>query len=143
MKRAIIVAGLLLGPLSQAYATTHYENNYRDLIRPHGQPRSQAVYDSALEACYAQTGLAREAADSQTFKVCMKDFGYRWLSTKLVQDPPGRQTDDSFIDPDTGMSCRNFGGASICVPPQGTVHYQNRHGLNCTRTGIASFCSNL
>jgi len=44
---------------------------------------------------------------------------------------------------DTGMSCRNIGGASICEPPQGTVHYQNRHGLNCTRTGIVSFCSNL
>ena len=143
MKRAVIIAGLLLCSLSQAYATTHYENNYRDLIRPNGHARSQVVYDSALEACYAQTGQSREARDSQAFKDCMKGFGFRWRSTRLVQDPPSRQKDDSFIDPDTGMSCRNIGGASICEPPQGTVHYQNRHGLDCTRTGIVSFCSNL
>jgi hypothetical protein len=73
----------------------------------------------------------------------MQDRGYRWLSTKLVQDPHSRQKDDIFIDPDTGMSCRNTGGASICDPPQGTVKCQNRHGLNCTRTGIVSICSNL
>jgi hypothetical protein len=143
MKRVIIVAALLLCSLSQAYATAHYENNYRDLIRPHGHARSQAVYDSALDACYARTGLTREAPDSPAFKNCMKGLGYRWLSTKLVQDPPSQQRDDSFIDPDTGMSCRNVGGASICEPPQGTVRYQNRHGLNCSRTGIISFCSNF
>jgi hypothetical protein len=143
MKRAITAAGMLLCSLSQAYATTHYENSYRDVIRSHGHKRSQAVYDSALDACYAQTGLSRDVPDSQAFRDCMKGFGFRWLSTKLVQDPPGRLKDDSFIDPDTGMSCRNLGGASICEPRQGTVHYQNRHGLDCTRTGIVSFCSNL
>jgi hypothetical protein len=96
-----------------------------------------------LDACYAQTGLSREAQDSPAFKDCMKGFGYRWLSTRLVPDRPGRQKDYSFIDPDTGMSCRNVGGASICVPPQGTVHYRDQDGLNCTRTGIVSFCSSF
>jgi hypothetical protein len=143
MKRAIAIAGLLLCSLSQAYATTHYEMNYRDTIRPHGHPRSSAVYNSALGLCYGQTGIARDAADTPEFKDCMKGRGYRWLSTKLVPDAPDRRQDDSFIDPDTGMSCRNIGGASICEPPQGTVKYQNRHGLNCTRTGIVSVCSNL
>jgi len=60
-----------------------------------------------------------------------------------VQDPPGKGHDDGFIDPDTGMSCRNIGGASICDPLQGTVHYRNRHGLDCTRTGIVSVCTNF
>jgi hypothetical protein len=143
MKRAIVIAGLVLCSVAQAYATTHYEMNYRDTIRPHGHKRSEAVYNSALDSCYRQTGLARDAADTQAFKDCMKGLGFRWLSTKLVQDPPSRQKDDSFIDPDTGMSCRNIGGVSICEPPQGTVRYQNRHGLDCTRTGIVSFCSSL
>jgi hypothetical protein len=143
MKRFVIVAGLLLCSFSQAWATTHYEMNYRDTIRPHGHARSQAVYDQALDSCYAQTGLSRDAADTQAFRVCMMGYGFRWRSTRLVQDPPSRQQDDSFIDPDTGMSCRNIGGASICEPPQGTVRYQNRQGLNCTRTGIVAICSNL
>jgi len=143
MKRAIVIAGLLLCSFSQAWATTHYEMSYRDTIRPHGHARSQAAYDRALDSCYAQTGLARDAADTPAFKDCMMGRGFRWLSTKEVRDPPSRQKDDSFIDPDTGMSCRNIGGASICEPPQGTVRYQNRHGLNCTRTGIVSICSNL
>jgi hypothetical protein len=53
------------------------------------------------------------------------------------------QPGDTFIDPDTGMSCHNTGFASICQSPQGTVHYTNKHGLNCTRTGFASICTNL
>jgi hypothetical protein len=143
MKRAVIIAGLLICSLSDAYATTHYEMSYRDTSRPHGHKRSDAVYNSALDFCYSQTGLSRDDADTRAFKDCMKGRGFRWLATKEVQDAPGRKRDDSFIDPDTGMSCRNIGGASICDPPQGTVKYQNRHGLNCTRTGIVSICSNL
>ena len=143
MKCAIIIAGLLLCSLSQACATTHYEMNYRDTVRPHGHPRSDAVYNSALNFCYSKTGMSRDKADTQAFKDCMKGRGYYWLSTKVVQDAHSRQKDDTFIDPDTGMSCRNIGGASICDPPQGTVKCQNRHGLNCTRTGIVSVCSNL
>jgi hypothetical protein len=143
MKRPSIIAGLLLCHLSQALATTHYAMSYHDTIRPHGHPRSEAVYDSALDFCYGKTGLSRDAADTPAFKECMKGRGYRWLSTREVQDAHGRQKDETFIDPDTGMSCRNIGGASICEPPQGTVRYQNRHGLDCTRTGIVSVCSNF
>jgi hypothetical protein len=146
MRHALVIASLLLCASVQAQAgTSHYEMSYRDLIRPNGHPRSDAIYDSALDACYGQTGLSRDAADTPAFKACMKERGYRWLSTKLVRDKASAPSpqDDTFIDPDTGMSCRNIGGASICVPPQGTVHYQNRHGLNCTRTGIVAFCSNL
>jgi hypothetical protein len=36
------------------------------------------------------------------------------------------------------MLCHDAGFGAICVPPQGTVHYTNQHGLNCTRTGIMS-----
>jgi hypothetical protein len=93
MKRAITAAGMLLCSLSQAYATTHYENSYRDVIRSHGHKRSQAVYDSALDACYAQTGLSRDVPDSQAFKDCMKGFGFRWLSTSWCKiRSAGRRT---------------------------------------------------
>ena len=90
-----------------------------------------------------RTQAVRDKADTQTFKDCMNGPGYHWLSTKVVQDARSRQKDDTFIDPNTGMSCRNISGASICDPPQGTVKYQNRRGLNCTRTGVVSVCSNL
>jgi hypothetical protein len=143
MQRAVIVTALVLFSLSPAFATTHYEMNYRDTVRPHGHKRSNAVYNSALNFCYNLTGLARDEADTPAFKECMKGRGFQWISTKLVQDAPSKHGDGSFIDPDTGLSCRNNGFASICGPPEGTVHYRNRHGLNCTRTGIVSVCSNL
>jgi hypothetical protein len=143
MKRRILIAGLLLCSLSPAFATTHFVGSYRDTIRPHGHKRSDAVGNANLDFCYRKTGQSRYEADTQAFKDCMKTRGDAWTSTKEVQDPPSRRHEDTFIDPDTGMSCQNVGGISICDPPQGTVRYQNRHGLNCTRTGIVSFCSNL
>jgi hypothetical protein len=129
--------------LSQAYATTHAEMVYRDIIRPHGHKRSDAIGNSSLDFCYRQTGESRYGADTEVFNSCMLTRGYRWVSTRWVQDPPRRAQDDTVIDPDTGMSCQNVGGASVCSPPEGTVRYQNRHGLNCTRTGIVSVCSNM
>jgi hypothetical protein len=42
------------------------------------------------------------------------------------------------------MDCQNFGGAAVCTPPDGTVHYFDPdQGLNCTRTGIVSICSSM
>ena len=143
MKRGIIVTVLLMCSLSQAYASRPVVN-FRDMIRPHGHKRSAAIDKANIDFCYRKTGLTRYQVDTQPFKDCMMTRGYRWVSTTAEPDPPAaKSTDDSFIDPDTGMSCRDVGGGALCVPPQGTVHYQNRHGLNCTRTGIASVCSNL
>jgi len=143
MQRALITAALVLASVSTASASSHYETTYYDTIRPNGQPRSQAVYDAALDDCYSQTGLAREASDTPAFKACMTTHGYRWRSTKLVQDRPTRQRDDTYISTDTGNICHNAGIAAICFPPQGTVRYTNDEGLNCTRTGLVSVCSNF
>ena len=49
----------------------------------------------------------------------------------------------TFIDPDTGLSCYNQGGASFCESPQGTVKYTNKYGLSCTRSRMMNICSNL
>ena len=51
---------------------------------------------------------------------------------------------DRYIDPDTGMDCKNYGGVAVCDPPKGTVHYHDPdQGLNCTRTGIVAVCSSF
>jgi hypothetical protein len=50
----------------------------------------------------------------------------------------------SYIDPDTGMVCQNFGGVAVCDPPQGTVRYHDPDtGLDYQRTGIVAVCSNF
>jgi hypothetical protein len=150
MKKIIMTAALVLASLSPALASSHYAMTYHDNIRPHGRPRSDAVYNAALDACYAQTGLPRNAPDTQAFKDCMTTHGYSWTSTKLVQDPPSRQVASGipkghFIDPDTGLLCYNSGGASICeTPPDNmTIRYTSKRGLNCTRTGIVGICSSF
>jgi hypothetical protein len=107
MNRTIAAAALVVCSLSPAFATTHYVMQYHDMVRPNGHKVSDAAFNAALNACYSQTGLSRNAAATQAFKDCMKAHN---------------------------------GFGAICVPPQGTVHYTNQHGLNCTRTGIMSVC---
>ena len=44
----------------------------------------------------------------------------------------------------SGMDCENIGGASVCSPPNGMVRYYDPdQGLNCTRSGLVSVCSNM
>jgi hypothetical protein len=135
--------------------------NYRDIIRPNGQPRSDAVYNSALDFCRGQTGLSRNGKDTATFKSCMKgqDYqkgrAYQWLPTKLVQDPPTKQNapgkqqassnkqNERYVDPDAGLSCYDTGFASICESPQDAVRYTSKQGLNCTRTRFTNVCTNF
>jgi hypothetical protein len=149
MKKVIIAAALAIGALSPTFASSHYEMTWHDNIRPHGHPRSNAVLDAALNYCYGQTGLSRAAAVNQAFKDCMKTRNYTWAATKPVQNPPSPQASkedkNGFIDSDTGLLCHHTGFASICVPPPAdlTIHYTNKHGLNCTRTGGLAICSNL
>jgi hypothetical protein len=120
VKRTIAIAALILCSLSPAFAATHYEMRYHDMVRPNGHKVSDAAFNAALNACFSQTGLSRNAPASQAFKDCMKAHNEQWVSTRLVQ-----------------------GLGAICTPPQGTVHYTNQHGLNCTRTGLMSVCSNF
>ena len=77
MKKIVVTAALVLMSVSPALASSHYVTMYHDNIRPNGHPRPQAVYAAALNACYDQTGLSRDAADTQAFKDCMKTQGYR------------------------------------------------------------------
>jgi hypothetical protein len=153
MKKLILAAAFALVSLSPALASSHYETTYHDNIRPNGHPRSDAIYNAALDACYSQTGLARDAKDTPAFRDCMATHDYRWVSTKLVQDPPSKHATQAasaipkghFIDPENGLLCQHAGWAEICESPPAnmTIHYTNKHGLGCTRTGAMSICSNL
>lgn len=82
MKRSLIILLALGASIAGATAQT-FEMSYRDLIRPHGRPRSDAIYQSNLDYCYARTGASRTAADTPAFKKCMLTRGYRWLSTRI------------------------------------------------------------
>jgi len=149
MKKLIVAATFAFMSVSPALAS-QYNITFRDTLRPAGHHRSLAVANAASASCFTQTGTSPEAAPTQAYKDCMNAQGFRWMATKLLKDPPAKRAASAipaghFIDSDTGMLCQDSGGASICVPPPDnmTVRYTSKHGLNCTRTGAASVCSNL
>jgi hypothetical protein len=150
MKKVFIATALFVASLSPALASSHYETMYHDNIRPHGHPRSDAVYNAALDDCYSQTGLARNAADNQAFRDCMARHDYRWVYTREVQDPPSKRVTNrlqkgQYIDYDHGLICHSEGIAAVCESPPAdmTIRYTSPSGLNCTRTGAMSICSNM
>jgi hypothetical protein len=85
----LAVAILATGMVSSASASVHGESTYYDIIRPNGHPRSEAIYDAAVNACYSSSGESRMAVyDTPAFKQCMLSRGYRFKFTKVIQDPP-------------------------------------------------------
>jgi hypothetical protein len=87
MQRAIIIAIMLLASATAVRADQVVNEVYRDLIRPHGQPRGAAASQAALDYCYGQTGDIRGLADSPAFKQCMLGRGYRWQTTRIKGKP--------------------------------------------------------
>jgi hypothetical protein len=101
MTRAIIVAALLLGTALGAQARTN--DTYYDTIRPNGHPRSDAVFQAALDACYRRTGASRFSGDTPAFKQCMLGRGYRWESVQIVRSRgSGTGGGDPFSSTDPG-----------------------------------------
>ena len=132
MKRLLIAAALVLTSVAAHAGTSTY------VWLGKGQ-WTDAKLQAAAHVCDQRFGVVENGAiTSASYKSCMLKQGWRYQSTAR-----GAARENNYTDPDTGMSCRDFGGGSLCVPPQGAVRYQNRHGLNCTRTGILSVCSNL
>jgi hypothetical protein len=84
MKCAIVACALLLAGTFAAQAY-HSEDTYYDLVRPNGQPRSDAVFDADLNFCYAQTGASRFDSDTPAFKQCMLGRQWRWQSVRTVR----------------------------------------------------------
>ena len=126
--------------LSAAQADSYH---FKDVLRPNGHARSLSAKLADGRSCGASG--SRFSGDVTAFKQCMRAHG--WVVDHYTPDPKPRvragQSPSTYIDPDTGMSCRNVGGIAICEPPHGTVHYRNEEGLNCTRTGIVAVCSSF
>jgi hypothetical protein len=88
-KLMLAIAILATGLVSSANASTHGESTYYDTIRPHGHPRSDAIYNANVNACYSSSGESRMAVyDTPAYKQCMLSRGYRFEYTDVVQDPP-------------------------------------------------------
>ena len=113
-KLTLLIAVLATGLVSSASASTHGEKTYYDTIRPHGHPRSFALYSAGVDACYDATGESRTAVyDTAAFKQCMLARGYRYQSTKVVQDPPATvaAAQRSYTGP--GVSVTMGGGSDV------------------------------
>ena len=142
--RLTVAATVMLAilPLSAVQAADTYY--FKDILRPHGQARSMSAKLADGRSCGA-SGTSF-SGDVKKFEQCMRAHG--WVVDRYVPAPKTRvatgKRSSTYIDPDTGMSCRNVGGVAICVPPHGTVRYFDpEQGLNCQRTGLVAICSNL
>src|ERR1700689_4377687 len=107
-KLMLLVGVLATGLASSASASTHGEKFYHDTVRPHGHPRSFAVYDASVNACYSATGESRAAVyDTPAFKTCMLSRGYRFEYTNVVEDPPTTAA--------RSVAQRSYAGPSVSV----------------------------
>lgn len=101
MQRAMMILVILLAGTAAVRADQVVNDVYRDLIRPHGRPRSAAVSQAALDFCYGQTGDIRGLADTAAFKQCMLSRGYRWQRTQVKGRPAPENGADWCITHDT------------------------------------------
>jgi len=134
--------------LSEAQADTYH---FKDVLRPHGHERSTVTKYADGRFCGASVG--HFFSNVTAIESCMRSRD--WVVDGYTPDQPvarvavrparrGRTGRSTYIDPDTGLSCQNFGGIAVCGPPQGTVrYYDSKHGLNCQRTGLVAICSNF
>jgi hypothetical protein len=107
-KLTLVIATLATGLASSASASTHGESTYYDTIRPHGHPRSDAIYNTSVNACYRSSGQSRTAVhDTDAFKSCMLSRGYRFQYTDVVQDPPSAA--------ERAVAQRSYTGPSVTV----------------------------
>jgi len=146
--RGMLTATVMLTvlPLSTAQADTY---RFRDVLRPSGQARSMAAKYADGRSCGASADHV--FGDVAALQTCMRFRG--WVVDRYTPDATQTRVDarrravagsSRYIDPDTGMSCQNYGGIAVCDPPRGTVrYYDSKHGLNCTRTGLVAICSNF
>jgi hypothetical protein len=112
MKRIVITAALLFGAVLGAQADTAIQT-YRDQVRPNGHPRSDAIFQAALDSCSQQTGGKRTFHDTPAFKKCMLGRGYRWASLRVEREPASDQRanrEHTWIDPETGLTCHDILG---------------------------------
>lgn len=154
VKRVALFAVLLISSAASA-GTYDYTVRYDYVGKP---VLADAAIDGQLQvdtaSCDSAIGVQR-AAPTQAYRVYMRQRGwaYRFVTRTRVQVAPSGDPSFSanvklapghFIDRTNGMDCQNSGGAEVCDPPNGTVHYFDPdRGLPCTRTGLVSICSSM
>jgi len=98
MKRITITTVVLLGTAVAAQAAP--QTMYKDLVRPNGQKRSEAVYQADVNACYRQTGGSPYLPDSAAMKKCMLSRGYRFMWQRGFASGSVRSAPSSaYVDP--------------------------------------------
>jgi hypothetical protein len=155
IKHVAVLAALIVTTAAHA-ASYDYVEHYTYIGKP---ALSDAQIDSQLQvatvACDDAVG-GQNGAPTARYRSCMlqQSWKYSSLTRTRVQTirAPGdpyfssnaKVAPGHFIDHDNGMDCQNMGGAEVCDPPQGTVHYFDPdQNLPCTRTGAMSICSNM
>jgi hypothetical protein len=143
-KLTLVIAVLATGLVSSASASTHGEKMYYDTIRPHGHPRSFALYNTSVNACYAATGESRAAIyDTAAFKKCMLSRGYRYEYTNVVQDPPGTAAGlaagRSYTGPSVSISIGGGydTGTDDIAATDAAAQQQSQDATDITNAGIA------
>jgi hypothetical protein len=143
-KLTLVIAVLATGLVSSASASTHGEKTYYDTIRPHGHPRSFALYKASVNACYGATGESRTAVyDTAAFKQCMLSRGYRYQYTNVVQDPPATATRSVAQQPYSGPSVSVTIGGSYdndavdIGAVDSAAQQQSQDATDITNAGIA------
>jgi len=89
-----LIGAVLVCGLATAHAGTN--DTYYDLVRPNGQPRSDAIFNADLDFCYRQTSASRYAQDTPAFKQCMLSRKWQWQSVRTTRSPSQRRRD--FFD---------------------------------------------
>ena len=143
-KLMLAVAILATGMVSSASASTHGESFYHDTIRPHGHPRSVAVYNANVNACYSSSGESRMAVyDTPAFKQCMLSRGYRFEYTKVVQDPPSATSrsvaQQSYSGPSVTISIGGGGddAANTAADNNDWAAQQEQSAMDAANAGYA------
>ena len=155
IKHIALFAALAVSASANA-ATYDYTEHYVYIRKP---PLTDAQIDTQIEAdtisCDNAVGV-QHGAPSAPYRSCMLQHGWKYSSLTRTRVQTARAPADPyfssnakvapghFIDHGNGMDCQNTGGAEVCDPPDGTVHYFDPdQNLPCTRTGAMSICSNM
>jgi hypothetical protein len=99
-KQIVITTAMLLGTATAVAAQSVPQTAYKDLIRPNGHMRSDAVHQADLDACYRQTGGSRYLPDSAAMKKCMLSRGFRFMWQRGFASGSVRSAPSSaYVDP--------------------------------------------
>ena len=110
-RQAVMLAIL---PLSAVQAADTYY--FKDILRA-SRPRAQPVHEACRWAILPCLGdlLFRRCEEVRAMHARSRLGVDRYVPDPKTRVAAGKRS-STYIDPDTGMSCRNVGGVAICVP---------------------------